>query len=118
MLKNILTSAVAVLIVGVTTLIITTGRLNLFKNSTEEVLDNIDGTPGVVVNLSQIQSLFNENKNIASDVLGEISFSNDKLLKYTNESEALLKEALKHPNHDDREVLIGIIKDYDTAVQK
>jgi len=118
MLKNILTSAVAVLIVGVTTLIITTGRLNLFKNSTEEVLDNIDGTPGVVVNLSQIESLFNENKNIASNVLGEISFSNDKLLKYTNENEALLKKALKYPNDNDREILIGIIKDYDSVLEK
>ena len=126
MLKNTLTSVVAVAIVSAVVFAIA-GGFGFFKNSGEvdlnefdkEFINNSSTTSNLSTDsLSQIEGLFGENKDIASNVLGEISFSNDKLLKYANESDALLKDALKHPNDEEREILIEIIKDYNSVIHK
>src|SRR3989344_2950880 len=126
MLKNTLTSVVAVAIVSAVVFAIA-GGFGFFKNSGEvdlnefdkEFINNSSTTSNLSTDsLSQIEGLFGENKDIASNVLGEISFSNDKLLKYANESDALLKDALKHPNDDERELLKGIVVNYTETTEK
>ena len=124
MLQNILTSSVAAIIVSVVVFLIT-GGFGFLKNSEETGLNELDkehiNSPSTAANLSaaslsQIEVLFDENKNIASNVLEEISFSNDKLLKYANESEELLLTALGLPDDNDREILIGVIREYESAM--